>query len=416
MKEIEKSRIARLNELHEDICNDMRSAFDKALESGTILCEIKEVKKHGEWLPWVEKNLNYSDRTARRYMKVAVNRELLKTDSVSDLTSAYKVLSIVEDDYSGDNDPVTIEEEEEHRRIKHQKTLDEKYGGSEELYQEERKIDNKIFAPVYSNFDKARKENESVDEYLKRKQVAYDDTHKRQKERWAEVRKKDTEHGIEILKKRFPFYTVTDEGVHFKCEACGKVHDEMEPEKGISGLICEACVSLRKLQEKFPGNKISKDKDGRFKIHFVCETCNKKYWGREYSYSGFHSFLFCSEYCKYCSTLKNSPKWNREEWEKIQKWNKQRESYWSGWSDWQEAFTGEYKPQAEKDFKLGNAQDDANQDALFGALVDYFNDFDNPNRRLNAIHNVVQKLRSVANECQVEIAAAAEPEEIKQIE
>ncbi len=55
--------------------------------------EQKARLKHGEWLPWVEGNLEFDDRTVRRYVNLFENR--IKLDTVSDLgiTEAYRLLS-----------------------------------------------------------------------------------------------------------------------------------------------------------------------------------------------------------------------------------------------------------------------------------------------------------------------------------
>ena len=40
------------------------------IEIGRRLAEVKKELKHGEWLPWLEKETEFSERTAQRYMKV----------------------------------------------------------------------------------------------------------------------------------------------------------------------------------------------------------------------------------------------------------------------------------------------------------------------------------------------------------
>ncbi|EMM84307.1 PF11300 domain protein [Leptospira interrogans str. 2006001854] len=48
---------------------------------------------HGKFIPWIATNLPFSERTAQRYIKLFENRDLLNTTPVSDLKSAYKLLS-----------------------------------------------------------------------------------------------------------------------------------------------------------------------------------------------------------------------------------------------------------------------------------------------------------------------------------
>ena len=39
------------------------------IEIGRRLCEAKDLLSHGEWLPWLEKETEFSDRKAQYYMK-----------------------------------------------------------------------------------------------------------------------------------------------------------------------------------------------------------------------------------------------------------------------------------------------------------------------------------------------------------
>ena len=49
-------------------CNTMRVQY--AIEIGRRLCEAKDLCKHGEWLPWLERETQISDRSAARYMQI----------------------------------------------------------------------------------------------------------------------------------------------------------------------------------------------------------------------------------------------------------------------------------------------------------------------------------------------------------
>jgi hypothetical protein len=49
---------------------------------GKALTEVKERLPHGEWLPWLEKEVGCSDRTAERFMAIHQN---LKFDTLSNL-------------------------------------------------------------------------------------------------------------------------------------------------------------------------------------------------------------------------------------------------------------------------------------------------------------------------------------------
>jgi hypothetical protein len=82
-----------INGLHEEIALGLRTTLAKAIRIGELLVEQKEKCDHGNWLPWIEANLNFDPRTAQRYMRVFENRDRLKNDSVSYLSDAYQLLA-----------------------------------------------------------------------------------------------------------------------------------------------------------------------------------------------------------------------------------------------------------------------------------------------------------------------------------
>jgi len=91
MNEIINNRIQEINKLHNEIGGALKITLDKAIRIGELLTEQKESLKHGEFTPWVNENLPFTDRTARRYMTLYRNRDRLKMDNVSDLVDAYKI-------------------------------------------------------------------------------------------------------------------------------------------------------------------------------------------------------------------------------------------------------------------------------------------------------------------------------------
>jgi hypothetical protein len=84
---------AEINRLHEEICQATATSLDKAITIGGLLTRVKAGLKHGEWLNWVENNLQFGERTCRNYTHCFEKRELLKSANVSDLTKAYAVLA-----------------------------------------------------------------------------------------------------------------------------------------------------------------------------------------------------------------------------------------------------------------------------------------------------------------------------------
>ena len=84
------TEIARL---HGEVESAIRTSLEKAMRIGELLVETKANLGHGRFLPWVEANLPFTDRTARSYMRIHRDRDRLKSESVSNLTGAYKLLS-----------------------------------------------------------------------------------------------------------------------------------------------------------------------------------------------------------------------------------------------------------------------------------------------------------------------------------
>src|SRR5258708_348920 len=80
----------KINTLHRAIVGSVESA----IMIGQILTEIKnEVLQHGQWLPWVEANLEFTNQTAGNYMRVFENRDKLQSKGTLSLSAAYKLLA-----------------------------------------------------------------------------------------------------------------------------------------------------------------------------------------------------------------------------------------------------------------------------------------------------------------------------------
>ena len=80
-----------------------------AVEIGRRLVEAKELLPHGEWLPWLQKETDFSERTAQTYMKIfreygAAQESLfgaeVNTQTFADLpiSKALALLSVPESD------------------------------------------------------------------------------------------------------------------------------------------------------------------------------------------------------------------------------------------------------------------------------------------------------------------------------
>lgn len=52
----------------QDVLQIKKRVGEDFMELGHCLCEAKEMLPHGEWLPWLSERVQFSDRTAQKYM------------------------------------------------------------------------------------------------------------------------------------------------------------------------------------------------------------------------------------------------------------------------------------------------------------------------------------------------------------
>ena len=71
-----------------NLCKEaMQKGVLHALRCGELLLRAKDLVEHGEWLPWLSANCEFSERTAQAYMRIAVHwPELEKAQRVADLS------------------------------------------------------------------------------------------------------------------------------------------------------------------------------------------------------------------------------------------------------------------------------------------------------------------------------------------
>jgi hypothetical protein len=61
----------RINAMHREATKAAITAVELAIEIGAMLMEVKATLPHGEFGPWIRKHCEFTDRTARNYMKLA---------------------------------------------------------------------------------------------------------------------------------------------------------------------------------------------------------------------------------------------------------------------------------------------------------------------------------------------------------
>jgi hypothetical protein len=82
----------QMNLLHSQIVGAQVEAKTKAAELGQMLIDKKEELKHGEFIPWVETNCDFSDRSAQDYMKIAKS----KAQRAADFNACTSIREVLE--------------------------------------------------------------------------------------------------------------------------------------------------------------------------------------------------------------------------------------------------------------------------------------------------------------------------------
>jgi hypothetical protein len=78
----------KINAEHAQALDHARASITHARNAGVLLLEAKKRWGHGQWLPWLEANVQFSERTAQAYMRVAKRWPELeaKAQATADLT------------------------------------------------------------------------------------------------------------------------------------------------------------------------------------------------------------------------------------------------------------------------------------------------------------------------------------------
>ena len=83
-----------------EILDAKRAGGEAILTIGRCLIEAKAMLSHGEWLPWLEERVEFSERSARNFMRLA--REWTNRQALADLgaTKALQILALPESERS----------------------------------------------------------------------------------------------------------------------------------------------------------------------------------------------------------------------------------------------------------------------------------------------------------------------------
>jgi hypothetical protein len=71
-----------------------KQTVENVIEIGRRLTECKRIVGHGNWLPWLEREFGWSERTARRFMQ-AHEFALAKSDKLADLNIGVSSLCLL---------------------------------------------------------------------------------------------------------------------------------------------------------------------------------------------------------------------------------------------------------------------------------------------------------------------------------
>ncbi len=83
-----------INRLHAGIFDGMKKTVQDAIRIGDILQQVKERLEHGHFMSWVRANCDFSQDTARNYMKLSQYQD--KFGSVRNLQEAYQITERLE--------------------------------------------------------------------------------------------------------------------------------------------------------------------------------------------------------------------------------------------------------------------------------------------------------------------------------
>jgi hypothetical protein len=92
-KGITKSEVKEIAEEHRKAQEAFGSAVQHAIRCGELLTGAKEKVKHGEWLPWLEENFDFTRQTASGYMRLATAAERGELEGAPSISGALKQLA-----------------------------------------------------------------------------------------------------------------------------------------------------------------------------------------------------------------------------------------------------------------------------------------------------------------------------------
>jgi len=86
------------NNEHALLAGDAQRMIKRAIQIGEILKRAKARLAHGEWFPWIKKNLTFAPRMAQNYMRVAANTKRVAHLDATSVREAVALLAEPKDE------------------------------------------------------------------------------------------------------------------------------------------------------------------------------------------------------------------------------------------------------------------------------------------------------------------------------
>lgn len=136
MHSITETAAEKCNRLHEKLTGLARMSLETAIEIGGILAEQKSRLRHGQWLPWCQENLAFSERSSQKYLALHQHQvKILKSAAAADLgvDAAYRLLSQSEDEEENEGGEEPYFEMEEEWIAREAPSLEDRLASDPEL-------------------------------------------------------------------------------------------------------------------------------------------------------------------------------------------------------------------------------------------------------------------------------------------
>jgi hypothetical protein len=89
---------AEIRAEHEAVEAAAISAVEHAIRCGELLIEAKAQVRHGNWLPWLSENFDFTRQTATAYMRLYANRDQLQMEGPPSISAALKQIAAPRED------------------------------------------------------------------------------------------------------------------------------------------------------------------------------------------------------------------------------------------------------------------------------------------------------------------------------